>query len=347
MKYAMRGTSNRNDGTVTEAVRLCDTYKYCVATDLSSYDETLSYETIDTWRKEVMEPCTKAMIRLGVITPRMALKALEVVDYVQTVQLLSPPTDETEGARISDTYGTNKSGIQVTSQIGTDCNDARNNAKFATLGIVGSSTNSGDDTVIASDDPRFIDAWFNEDFNNHGFVETRAVDTSFLMKRIPQQYAYLGRMLLSSINKEVSHEPRDEFAAASGIAIRHGLLKGHPLQDVFYPALSLAGDRVRYAVSLARSTPVFDLMAVTAANVPKTYPELADDTGDNITAAMDAGILSVQGASKLMDLLKQRVGRKQLTLGEITEEVSGISSEFARRTVARKSYILSKTRRVA
>jgi len=106
-----------------------------------------------------------------------------------------------------------------------------------------------------------------------GLNEEAAPDSSFLMRRIPAGYSYLGRMVAASINREMSHEPSSSLSAAAAFCTRFFLLKGHPLQDSFFPALRLYGgpQRMRTAVAVAEATAGGGLEACLNLNLLASY----------------------------------------------------------------------------
>jgi hypothetical protein len=161
-----------------------------MATDLSGYDDTVSLETLTAYREYVLLPCLNACVRKGLINGQRRRLILDIDEKVQQIDALTPPPSEREGARLVSTAGGIKSGERLTSQKGSDINRVRILTKMRDLGIKGASMNFGDDTIVCSDDKDMVTKWFSEGFDNHGFIETLADDVSFLMKRIPEGYAY-------------------------------------------------------------------------------------------------------------------------------------------------------------
>lgn len=251
LKELLKRVTERNTGDIRVTQRNVEFYKYSLAIDLKGFDDTVSIQTLDTYRDLVLKPVLDALTRRGIMPPTLRNMLIELDYITQRLPILLPPWAKGWGASLVRTEGGISSGERLTAQKGSDINRCRIDAKFEMLGVKGVSTNQGDDTIINSDDKN-IERWMQYP-EWAGFKEEQAVDISFLMKRMPFGYSYLGRMLMSSINKEASRESPNVIAAASALAIRRDLLNGHPLASQFLPMLERAGtSRIRMAVALAR-----------------------------------------------------------------------------------------------
>jgi hypothetical protein len=341
LKKALNEVVPSTDGKVETAIAMCRKYRTCMASDMASYDETIGYETIQLFL-EAIAVVLRVLVRLGAMTKAEAAMVVEVVERVQEMDLLSPPVRTDEAARLTRTKGANKSGIRLTSIIATFVNVCRIRAKGRQLRIPIGFAVFGDDTVIATHRTRkeLFTSWFNPGFNNHGFVEEPADDTSFLMKRIPGGYAYLMRMLLSTINREVIHEPRNIFAAASGIKIRNSLLAGHPRQHAYYEILEECGGRLRDAKRLAEVSTQSDLLTAVAITIPKSNRGLADDATEAVDRSADAGLITEEQRRQLLAVLAPMNRMRIRKYGELKREARTVPLPVLEKYFRRVSYTI-------
>jgi hypothetical protein len=304
-------------GTIERAQEASRTHKYCMAADLSGYDDTVSLETLTAYREYVLLPCLNACVRKGLINGQRRRLILDIDEKVQQIDALTPPPSEREGARLVPTAGGIKSGERLTSQKGSDINRVRILTKMRDLGIRGASMNFGDDTIVCSDDKNMVSKWFSENFNNHGFIETLADDVSFLMKRIPEGYAYIGRMALSTINREPQKESYNVLGAAAAVQIRHDLLDGHPLQHLYRPAMRAVDGPLRYATRLSEVASLEELLAGMVATLPKGQVGRVDDAQEHIERAVDLRLIGRARARTLIRAISEIAGRTELTYAEL------------------------------
>jgi hypothetical protein len=347
LRYLLKTVTDANTGTIGPAQTAAREYRYCIAADLSTYDDTVSIETLKTYRTYVLEPSLRACLRKGLIDQKRLKLILEIDEAIQVIEALTPPPTETEGARLVRTEGGIKSGERLTSQKGSDINRCRIYTKMRDLRITGQAFNLGDDTIVCSDNAELKDKWFKEDYDNRGFIETLADDVSFLMKRIPEGYAYLGRMVMSSINREPQKEPQNIFGAASAMKIRRALLKGHPLEDCYHRALETCRGPLQEASVLARVTDERDLLSSMVNNLPRGSTEKMDDAVEHIMRAQQAGLIAYEDAIRMAQSMEELGGRTQLTYAELNELARETPLNAARSYIRESAYTRMLRKRVA
>jgi hypothetical protein len=250
--------------------------------------------------------------------------------------ILLPPYSTTAGATLVETEGGISSGERLTAQKGSDINRERITAKMEMLNLIGVSTNQGDDTIINSDDPRMADKWMS-DPEWLGFKEEVAPDVSFLMKRMTEGYSYLGRMVMSTINREAPREPPTITAAASGIAIRHELLKGHPLQHEYRKLLLKHGNRrIRAATELSMNMSLDDLLlrAYASRMTQGSHESLEQEVGLLAEQRYDPDVVR-----RLEALVERYEDRFQMQFGEYRKELDELSIAEATKHINSVSYI--------
>lgn len=335
MKELLKRITNRNTGKVETTQENVRNYKFSIAIDLKKFDETVSIQTLDTYRDLVLKPALDALTRKGLITNWQRSMLIELDYETQRLPILLPPWATGWGASVVATEGGISSGERLTAQKGSDINRCRIDAKFDMLGIPGTSTNQGDDTVINSDDRR-IDKWMDHP-TWAGFTEERAADVSFLMKHMPDGYSYLGRMLMSSINKEASRESPNVIAAASAIAVRRELLTGHPLADEYFKILMRAGQtRTRIATEIAKQHSSLELLRK-AFSLPASTDQteaLIEDVErliERIPTDEDRGIVY----QRMIDSVSERF---QMQNGQFIEKLKSITMREATRYIRSRSY---------
>jgi len=264
LKAGLRARGNQNTGDIIPALDLARSFKHGIALDFAAYDEHVAGETLLEWGEFVYEPQLTALVEAGLITATRKRLLMDIHEYTVVMPQLGPPAFTNCGAREVDTYGMIKSGMRLTSHIGTEIGREYNELKMMHLGISGKVVNWGDDTVVFTNDNTAHDKYAAKE-KWFGLDQTVAEDTSFLMRRIPGGYTYFSRMLMGSLNKEVRFEPRNLFHAAGAMRIRHDLLTGHPLQDRFLPILASCGGRMEQAARLAGSASALELLSGAAA----------------------------------------------------------------------------------
>lgn len=258
LRDAMANIDSRHHGDVDAAADAVASRRYNAALDFASFDTTVALETLEMVDRELLFPCLDYLGGMGIVSPRERQLLADCAYHINYMSILLPPRNHDEAAYLVTAEGQTRSGIQLTSWYGTEVNgrfiEAKLNALGCTLNETVQAFNYGDDTIIATDDSTIIDRWA-ADPHFGGFNTTVAPDATFLMKRLPTKYSYLGRMLAASINREPQHEPRSTIAAASAFATRHALLQGHPLQGAYLDSLGSwdrAPERMSRAVAMAK-----------------------------------------------------------------------------------------------
>jgi hypothetical protein len=335
LKHIMMHIDDTSTGRIGPAQLAVRQYKYSVATDLSSFDETVSLETIQALRNHVVIPSLRALIRRGAIDHVHANILIEMDEYLDVMPLLSPPLSMADGANMIRVAGTIKSGKKGTSFEGTEINKARGAYKTATLGIKVKYFNQGDDTIVCSDSPRLTDAWF-DDRLDVGFKETRSPDTTFLMRRLPQGYAYLSRMVMNTINREPAFEANSYLTAACGIKVRQAILEGHPLQHVYPSCLKGTSDRLDESIMIAEHSPIEVLLAQTLRDA--TTADQLQDASSTADAAREFGLISEEMRLKLASVALELHTRANATLGELVTMAQPYSPREAATMLEKSTY---------
>lgn len=330
LRWCMKTRTTRNSGTIVEAADAVRRYQYSVAVDLASYDESVSLETLTLYRELVLHPVYSALRERGYLQHTDVELLLSIDAFVQTAPLLAPPRADAMGASLWRRAGGIVSGERLTSQKGSDINRERIDLKMDHVGLVGEAFNAGDDTIICTNDRAALDRYVAlEEFM--GFTETLSVDPSFLMKRLPGGYAYLGRMLFNTVNREYSHEPAGYAMAAAAVAIRRVLLEGHPAAGAYLTTLATApSDRLRAAASLAGATTVLNLLLTAAASVSKNATE-TEDLSDAADLALQAGALTIEDRRRLEAALARSGNRSVMGY----DEIDGLGRDMGRHTASR------------
>lgn len=260
MSEAPRGIHAGQVSPLIEVARK-GAYKYIFATDLKSYDTTVAYETLRAFQEILVNPCVYEMYNiLGArLAQQFCIATPTLIDEIdqrmQTMSILTPSVDPDVGASLWPAEGQTRSGENLTSFKGTCIREAHGQIKLLECGGDPNEDvifNYGDDTIVLTNNKKLVERWF-ETPTFLGLKEVASPDSSFLMRRIPQGYAYLGRMVIACINREAKQEPRDQLACASAMAGRYALLNGHPWQDRFFPMLHAYGgpERFQRAVAVA------------------------------------------------------------------------------------------------
>lgn len=341
MKYTLRKISVRHNGSIDQAVIFRQKYKYCIAADLKKYDNTVSYETMSLYHEVVLAPVIWYLVKRRIISARHARLMLSLDNAMLTMSILAPPRMREEAAALISSAGGIKSGERLTSQKGTDINNARIQAKADRLGLVIEWCNFSDDTMIFSNDSRLAELW-SENGEMFEFVEELDVDTSYLMRRVPQGYNYYARLLSSSINKEWSAEPRSVLAAAAAMAIRRELLRGHPLVSKFIPTLRSLGGRLERAAAIANDVEA-EVLILAAAR--ESLAAGQDRGRSGISLPEDTAVRLGLG-SDLAEAIEAATDRSEMKHAEFMSQMDDIPMTLAYGELRNRSYTLGYAGRV-
>lgn len=314
---AVKSLDDRNTGSIDAAMRLGRTYRFAVARDLETYDDTVSIETLDALREYVTNPCLRLLRRAGLPIRTEYLSELD--DHINRLPMLGPSWDTGWGGALIKKEGGITSGKRATSYEGTVINRCRCDAKLAAMDASAYCVNQGDDTLIFSNAASAGDDW--DRTPSLGFRETAGIDRSLLMRRIPEGHSYYGRMLIACIQREVPSEPRDYVTAAAGIAVRQALLRGpangtaHPLADAFLPALRRLGGRLAIAAQIATDVSMDDLLRSLAVQAATRNDQQQLD--ELIGHALFSSVLSETTGRALLTLNRALHGRSHRSIREI------------------------------
>lgn len=248
--------------TIKEAELTCAGYSpdKLVAEDVSNFDDSVGLEL---WLRAVEVFVYPFCDALAPYVPTNRLNiARNVMDEIATTPIMIPPLSYSEGARIIERAGAIPSGVRLTSVLGSFINNARVRAALRSVDVSLDAVKIltfGDDTLVAFD--RVEDATKYRDAMDKtaaatGFKTKPAPDAAFLMRRMPSGYGYVGRMLLSTLQKEEALEPRSVPTAALGIASRRAIIKGNPFAHVYDDLLQSGalGPRLQAAYNTAAAS---------------------------------------------------------------------------------------------
>lgn len=249
--------------TALDAIRLWSggSPDLCVAEDLSGYDDSVTLSTVAACSQKLMIPLAEEAVRMGLLTAEEVQLIAATEEYLLRAEILTPPTSGlgSVGAQLMDRAGGIVSGHRLTSFFGSLINLARIRYLTREAGVKARAVVFGDDTVVVfasrQDREKYEKALATRQ-ERLGFKSTVAPDVSFLMKRAFGGYGYVGRMLISTLQREVGSEPTNVHVAALGICARRKILEGHPAAWVFDHFLSSSnkcGDRLAGAYALAKS----------------------------------------------------------------------------------------------
>lgn len=216
------------------------------ATDFGNYDDTVAGETIALVAAHLTLPAVKYLYKRGFISRWEKDIVTETESYLLRAPILGPPQEYDTAAVIVDHYGGIVSGMRLTSIYGSVISNA-----FCRMTSERSKVTPpvlltfGDDTILGfsstRDQRRFAEWMGSQGGEIAGLKVEEAIDSTFLMRRMPQGYAYMGRMLISTLQKESTHEPRSMPIAALGMAARRLALRGHP-NERDWEELTLSGE---------------------------------------------------------------------------------------------------------
>lgn len=231
--------------------------------DISNFDDSVGEETFRYVTDVLIRPVVEVMADAGIIDQRQRLLILDIERTLPTLELLGPPNKYEQGAILAKRAGGIVSGQRLTSVIGSFINNAQARTAIKMAGVSLSDVKLwtfGDDTlmVASADKIKAIrSVTESEEYAaRSGFKSTRADDSTMLMRRMPWGYPYVCRMLLSTMQKEDTHEPRSLPVAALGIAARVLALRSHPYGDWYARIVSdeyFVGPRIAGAYLVART----------------------------------------------------------------------------------------------
>lgn len=334
MRELMKRMTDRNSGRIDEAAAAVKSSAYAIASDLSGYDDSVGGQLLTCYRELVLKRVVDALARKGIITARERNLVMEIDEHVQTLEMLTPPSDVHSGATLIATSGGIHSGERLTSVKGTDINRERIDEKLAVLGLPGKGFNYGDDTVVVSSARRLADRWASLP-SFAGFNETVAPCVSFLMKKLPEGYAFLSRMLFGTLNREVTHEPANLAIAAAGVRIRNGLLKGHPSSASYLEGLRGVSGRGRLLAEMSEGRSESELLEYGVLSARSMKSSQVEDLIDLVRSSSS---MSSADKERLIGTIDSLRGASQMTVGAAKAEVRGMPLRLAMRSIRDKAY---------
>jgi len=222
-------------GTVTNVQANMSGFKNAYATDVSTFDDSISWQLQQAVTTDLHEPLAVAMAEMGLISEYERDYTIEYEHWVPYAPILAPSSYLYEPVRLVDRRGGVPSGSRGTSNNDTLYNLARIMACHKELGFNAEIHVFGDDTLLLSDQelPSNYVEW-NKDA---GFDLKLAGAPIFLQRMMPLGCTLFARMVVACLNREARFEASSVLHLAVGIRVRKELLRSHPLYDMFLPAL--------------------------------------------------------------------------------------------------------------
>jgi hypothetical protein len=340
----MAEMDDRNTGTLEPSILAARGFRYSVAIDLAGYDTTVAIETLDAFRDVFLRVVLYYLASRGILDSAFVALLLDCDYHFQRYEILVPPWLTSEVARLIPAAGQIRSGENLTSFKGTLINRCRIDAKAEALAqgqVPYKAFNYGDDSLLLTDSASLVDGWAENDTFG-GFVETIAPDATFLMRRIPYNYGYLGRLIGACVNRESHQEPDSLMAAAGSFATRYELLSGHPAQQDFYPILRSWGMSEKWtdAIGIAQGADAVSLVQ-TAAMMTLAFKDIrsVDAEVDQLAALAATGRSQASNALDwIVDALRRQ--QRQVSWSELQAAASDMTLADAEREIKRRSYTI-------
>jgi hypothetical protein len=251
---------------------------------------------------------------------------------------------------VVEAHGQTRSGENLTSWKGSEINRARILAKAERVGLGDYDfVNWGDDTVVFTNEESASVRWMGKP-DMFGFKEEMAAAPSFLMRYLPGEFNFLGRLLLSTINRETRSESKNDYAAAAAIATRAELLNAHPLGDTYLRVMRTAPaiPRLRRAVALACSGASAVELTMIASQIAGSNQTGAqwDDTIEQLGSLASAGNRDAVSATLYLSQIAA-LEQRRVAWGQFKKIADVIDIDVARRTIRDRSYVVGQQRRSA
>jgi hypothetical protein len=346
LRTLMSSIDQRNTGTLDPAISAGSRPGvHVVAIDLAGFDTTVSYETLTAFRIYFLAPVLDYLVAIGAQSAREAALLLDCDAAFQRYQILVPPWNTSEVARLVDAMGQVRSGENLTSLKGTLINRCRLDAKLASLDPSATTEtqmfNYGDDSLLVTNSGALVNEWAATP-NFGGFVETVAPDATFLMRRIPWNHGYIGRMIGACVNRESHQEPAGVLSAAAAFATRRDLLRGHPAADQFLPLINRWQRNREWSLAVATANGA-DGVTLSHASAMTTLAlrdsSSVDAEVDQLAALKAVGAPGAQRAlDDVVDALHAQ--QRQVSWGQFSAAAAAMSLQDARREIKRRSYTI-------
>jgi len=260
-------------GTVLNVQTNMSRYQKAYATDVSTFDDSISWQLQQAVTTDLHEPLATVMAEMGLISTYERDYTIEYEHWVPYAAILAPSSYLYEPVRLVDRRGGVPSGSRGTSNNDTLYNLARIMACHKDLGFNAEVHVFGDDTLLLSDQtlPRNYIEWNK----TAGFDLKLAGAPIFLQRMMPLGCTLFARMVVACLNREARFEASSVLHLAVGIRVRRELLKTHPLEDQFIPVLTSMSlvdktDRLRTALDIANSQMSTNelMMRLSESNIP-------------------------------------------------------------------------------
>lgn len=270
-------------------------FQYSFSSDMSTFDDTISLETLVAWREEIADRINVHLLGRGLITPRDVYFFTEYDKSVVEGKIICPARYNTEVACVLTMTGGVKSGERGTTIKDNDISFARAESLLSELSQDKTTTflGWGDDLVILTNEKRLQQRWRNSTSHRHLFSEKIAPGPVFLMKMIPDGHGFMMRYAGRRLNHELHEEPssivqcalslRSTFEAlVSPVFVR----RRHPAAHLYFDMIAQCVPRLKVAVELAAAC---------------TYQQLSDMYISTIGSVLAARKLTSHDVHELED----------------------------------------------
>lgn len=237
-------------------------FKYSFSSDMSTFDDTISVETLVAWREEIADRILGHLLVRGLITQADVSFFHDYDESVVNGHIICPARYKDEVACVLTMTGGVKSGERGTTIKDNDISFARAEALLASLAKDKATTflGWGDDLVILTNERNLQHEWRRSTAHRHLFSEKVAPGAVFLMKMIPQGHGFIMRYAGRRLNHEAHEEPSSMVQCALSLKSTHEALyhprfvrEAHPAAALYLPMIAACIPRLRTAVELASS----------------------------------------------------------------------------------------------
>lgn len=333
----MEAVSDRHTGTLGPAQALARKYRYAVAIDIANFDDSNAYQTLNAYFDAVSNRLARQLVEMEVMPSGWDMLVAELNDHLNYLPLYTPPTDVSFAATLMRRAGGIVSGKRTTSTEGTDINDDLQITRRELQGLDYVHCNLGDDTIGFTNDAHVAQTLATPT-SFAGYRMTTGPAATFLARDVRRGCNYLARMIRSCINREPNKEPLTLASAASSIAIRRLLLKGHPVGGAF-DGILLAGQSRRLTAAVKLSQAVsWDRLAVMAMAEGTLRGDAYDEYARDIARLVERG---VQPSADVLAALEGLRGREHVRYSELTVTANKMSEREAASIIRGASYTSS------
>ena len=183
-------------------------YRHSFSSDMSTFDDTISVETLDVWREAIAMPILRHLVNRQIISQSRADYFIDYDHSITRGEIICPARSIDEKACVLKMVGGVKSGERGTSSKDNDVSSARATILLRQIGSPEDSFLAwGDDLVILTNDRRLEERWQKSNLCRHLFVEKVAPGAVFLMKMSSYGHGLMMRSLSRRLNMEKREEP--------------------------------------------------------------------------------------------------------------------------------------------